>query len=278
MICEVGAAESRESLVESAQIGRSEDCAADARDCLDCGGPGACRSQPPIRAGPPFCVPGARRCAHELEVHGMTVAAPVSAGVATLTVDGQTYELPIIEGTEGERAIDIRSLRSTSGLITLDPGYGNTGSTLSEITFINGEEGILRYRGYPIGGACHEGDLPRGLVPPPLRRAPDARRARRLHREDHLPLAGARGHPPHVPRVPAGRAPDGSVTAAVTGALSTFYQDSLDPLDPDQVEISTFRLLAKLPTICSNSRTSTRSGSRSTTRATTSTTPPTCST
>lgn len=69
---------------------------------------------------------------------------------ATLTVDGKSYELDVIEGTEGERAIDITKLRDKSGLVTLDPGYVNTGSTKSSITFIDGEAGILRYRGYPI--------------------------------------------------------------------------------------------------------------------------------
>ena len=69
---------------------------------------------------------------------------------AKLVVDGKEYEFPIIEGTEGERAVDISSLRGRTGMITLDPGYGNTGSCHSEITFIDGEKGILRYRGYPI--------------------------------------------------------------------------------------------------------------------------------
>ena len=69
---------------------------------------------------------------------------------AKLILDGQEYEFPVVEGTEGERAIDISSLRATTGAITLDPGYGNTGSCLSGITFIDGEAGILRYRGYDI--------------------------------------------------------------------------------------------------------------------------------
>ncbi|MDO5736948.1 MAG: citrate synthase [Propionibacteriaceae bacterium] len=72
------------------------------------------------------------------------------AETAILQVDGQSYELPVITGTEGERAIDISSLRSTTGMITLDDGYGNTGSCESAITFIDGEKGILRYRGVPI--------------------------------------------------------------------------------------------------------------------------------
>ena len=72
------------------------------------------------------------------------------ADTATLHYDGKTIELPIVTGTEGERGIDIRDLRAKTGLITLDSGYGNTGSTESSITFIDGELGILRYRGYPI--------------------------------------------------------------------------------------------------------------------------------
>ncbi|MCJ2163322.1 MULTISPECIES: citrate synthase [unclassified Pseudodesulfovibrio] len=69
---------------------------------------------------------------------------------ATLTIDGKSYELPIIIGTEKEQAIDISRLRTETGCITYDPGYANTGSCLSEVTFVDGENGILRYRGYPI--------------------------------------------------------------------------------------------------------------------------------
>jgi len=70
--------------------------------------------------------------------------------IAKLELDGKVYELPIIEGTEGEKAIDIRSLRATTGHITIDNGFMNTGSCESKITFLNGEKGVLRYRGYPI--------------------------------------------------------------------------------------------------------------------------------
>ena len=69
---------------------------------------------------------------------------------AKLILDGEEYEFPVVEGTEGEIGVDIKGLRSTTGAITLDPGYGSTGSCKSAITFINGEEGVLRYRGYPI--------------------------------------------------------------------------------------------------------------------------------
>ena len=69
---------------------------------------------------------------------------------ATLTFDGRTIELPVVEGSEGETGLDVSRLRSETGLITLDPGYGNTGACTSAITFIDGEKGILRYRGIPI--------------------------------------------------------------------------------------------------------------------------------
>ena len=67
-----------------------------------------------------------------------------------LKLDGKTCRLPLIEGSEKEKAIDISALRNETGYITLDDGYGNTGSCLSKVTFIDGEQGILRYRGIPI--------------------------------------------------------------------------------------------------------------------------------
>ena len=69
---------------------------------------------------------------------------------AKLVVNGNIYELPLVIGTEGEMALDISNLRQETGLITLDPGYANTGSCKSSITFMDGERGILRYRGYPV--------------------------------------------------------------------------------------------------------------------------------
>ena len=69
-------------------------------------------------------------------------------GTAKISANGHELELPLVEGSEGEVGIDITKLRATSGLISVDPGYGNTGSCQSGITFINGEQGVLRYRGY----------------------------------------------------------------------------------------------------------------------------------
>jgi citrate synthase len=91
------------------------------------------------------------------------VAAPpwtgaTSDGVARLDINGDTTEIPLVVGTEGERALDISRLRATTGTITLDEGYVNTGSTTSAITYLDGEQGILRYRGYPIEDLAAKAD------------------------------------------------------------------------------------------------------------------------
>jgi len=94
--------------------------------------------------------------------------------IAEIKIDGKVYEFPIITGTEGEKGIDISKLRDLTGHITLDLGYKNTGSTKSGITFLDGEKGILKYRGYPIEELAEKstflevaylliyGDLPKG--------------------------------------------------------------------------------------------------------------------
>ncbi|MBT28444.1 MAG: citrate (Si)-synthase, partial [Thalassobius sp.] len=78
---------------------------------------------------------------------------------AELHIDGNVYELPILEGSEGEKAIDISKLRAQTGHITLDVGFKNTGSTKSSITFLDGEKGILRHRGYTIEDLCEKADF-----------------------------------------------------------------------------------------------------------------------
>jgi citrate synthase len=169
---------------------------------------------------------------------------------AELRFDGQILELPVIEGTEGERALDISALRGKTGLITLDPGYMNTGSCTSSITFIDGEEGILRYRGYPIEELAEKstflevayllmyGDLPKREE---LHAFVDSIRRHTMLHEDFKGFYRA---------LPKDAHPMAACAAAV-GALATFYPDSLDPLDPRQLEISTHRLIAKLPTLAS---------------------------
>jgi len=167
---------------------------------------------------------------------------------AQLRVGDQTIELPVVEGTEGERAIDIRNLRSETGYITLDPGYANSGSCRSAITFIDGEKGILRYRGIPIEELAEHSDflevaylLIYGKLP--TQAEYDAFvRSITLHTMIHEDFKRFFGFLPKDAHPMAG-------CSAAVGALSAFYPDCLDPRDPRQVEIATHRLIAKMTTM-----------------------------
>jgi len=170
------------------------------------------------------------------------------AETAQLRVGDETYELPIVEGSEGERALDIQKLRSQSGLITLDPGYANTGACRSAITFIDGEKGILRYRGISIEElAEHSTFLEVAYLliyehlptPSELEAFIHSITYHTMIHEDFKRFFGF---------LPKDTHPMAACAASV-GALSAFYPDSLDPKAPQQVEISVHRLLAKLPTI-----------------------------
>ena len=171
---------------------------------------------------------------------------------AQLLVDGKQLELPITVGTEGERGINTSNLLRDTGCVTLDEGFVNTGSTLSDITFLDGDVGILRYRGYPVEQLAEHCDfleccylLIYGELPTreQLERFQAAiSRHTMLHEEMKSFYNG-------FPR----DAHPMAILSSVVSALSTFYQDSLDPRDPDQVEVSIHRLLAKLPTIAAYS-------------------------
>jgi citrate synthase len=168
--------------------------------------------------------------------------------VAKLIVGDSEVELPIVEGTEDERAVDITKLRAATGYITLDDGYMNTGATKSSITYLDGEQGILRYRGYPIEQLAQNcdfievahlliyGELPTDEQVQKFRTK--LRRHTMLHEDMRMFYDG-------FPR----DAHPMAILSSVVGALSTFYQDSLDPHDKNQVDESVVRLLAKLPTI-----------------------------
>ncbi len=167
---------------------------------------------------------------------------------ARLQYGDQSIDLPLVEGSEGELAVDITRLRSETGLITLDPGYANTGSTKSDITFIDGDKGILRYRGIPIEQLAEKSTflevsylLIYGVLPTRSQLDEFAKNVQghtMLH-EDMKRFYGA---------FPKDAHPMAACSAAV-GALSTFYPDSLDPRDPRQVDVSIHRLVAKLPTL-----------------------------
>ncbi len=175
-----------------------------------------------------------------------------SAGTAQLVFDGTTVDLPLLAGSEGERAIDTAKLRGKTGLVTLDEGYVNTGSTTSAITFLDGEKGVLRYRGYPIEVLAEKCDfievsymLIYGKLP-----STDELNAFRTSLSHHSMIhedmwSFYNGFPRDAHPM--------AIVGSVVGALSTFYQDSLDVRDPRQVEVSVHRLLSKLPTIAAYS-------------------------
>ncbi len=167
---------------------------------------------------------------------------------ATLSYEGKTYELPVVKGTEGEVAVDISKLRAESGLITLDVGYGNTGSCKSAITFIDGAKGILRYRGYPIEQLA-EGStflevaylLIHGELPGKDELAAYRHSIMRhtLIHEDMRRFYEA---------FPPDAHPMAIISSVLTG-LSTYYQDSHGVEDAEVLDLSAQRLIAKLPTI-----------------------------
>jgi citrate synthase len=170
---------------------------------------------------------------------------------AKLTLGDKVLDLPVMVGSEGEVAIDIRQLRAKTGAITYDPGLGNTGACMSKITFLDGEQGILRYAGYPIEELAKSSNFVEVMW-------------LLLHQE--LPTAGQLAQFTHdityhtmlqedlkklyssLPKVGHPMA----VCAAAVGALSTFYQKA-QPNTPEQNWIDAIRLLAKMPTIAAYS-------------------------
>ena len=167
---------------------------------------------------------------------------------ATLSAAGKQLDLSLVRATEGNGGYDISSLLKETGNVTLDGGFTNTASCTSAITYIDGDAGILRYRGYPIEQLAKQSSfietsylLIYGELPTPSQLAEFEGRISQ-HTMLHEDLKGFfQGFPRDAHPMP--------VLSSAVSALSTFYQDSLDPFDKEQVEISTIRLLAKLPTI-----------------------------
>jgi len=168
------------------------------------------------------------------------------ANTAELTVDGKSYEFPVFEGTEHEKAFDISNLRDQTGYVTLDRGYKNTGATKSAITFLDGEQGILQYRGYSIEELAAKASflevaylLIYGELPNKEQYSTFENSIRRhtLVNEDMRKIFD--GFPVNAHPM--------SVLSSLVSAMSAFYPDSQDEkANPDQHII---RLLAKLPTI-----------------------------
>ena len=169
--------------------------------------------------------------------------------IAKLELNGKVYEFPVVEGTENEKAIDISSLRAATGYITLDLGYKNTGATNSAITFLDGEKGILKYRGYSIEDLASKatfievaflliyGNLPTQAE---LDDFTSSITKHTLVHEDMKQFFEAYPSKAH----PMG------VLASMVCSLSTFYPEALDPnRDSASVDVTIHRLLAKLPTL-----------------------------
>jgi len=167
---------------------------------------------------------------------------------AELRIGEVASELPIETGTEGESAVDISALLKGSGVTTLDYGYANTASTRSAITYLDGDRGILRYRGYPIEQLAERstflevaylliyGELPTSAQ---LETWVDSIRRHTLLHEDLKRFFNAFPRDAHPM----------AILASAVAALSAFYQGSEDPENAEHVEISTIRLIGKLPTI-----------------------------
>lgn len=170
------------------------------------------------------------------------------ANAAELIVDGKSYQFPTLVGSENEPAIDISNLRDQTGYITLDKGYKNTGATQSAITFLDGEQGILRYRGYSIEELAAKasflevaylliyGELP---TQEQLDQFENSIRRHTIVNEDMRKIF--EGFP--VNAHPMG------VLSSLVSAMSAFYPDSYDDKAEDKTELHILRLLAKLPTI-----------------------------
>ncbi|MEY3968285.1 MAG: hypothetical protein RL137_1190 [Bacteroidota bacterium] len=168
---------------------------------------------------------------------------------AKIELDGKVYELPVVVGTENEKAIDISKLRDLTGYVTLDTGYKNTGATKSAITFLDGEEGILHYRGYSIEQLAEKatflevaylliyGSLPTQTELDSFR---DSISKHTLVHEDMKQFFEAYPSKAH----PMG------VLSSMVASLATFYPESLDPnRSPEAKNLTIHRLLAKLPTL-----------------------------
>ena len=167
---------------------------------------------------------------------------------AGLRLGDEELGLPIRVGTEGNRAIDVGQLYRMTGHITLDDGYANTGSTLSTICYVDGERGVLRYRGYPIeeiATRCEFTETAYLLIYGELPTVDQLEHFRANVRNHTLLHEGMRslfaGYPPDAHPM--------AILSSVVGALAIYDKDSRDPLDPKQTEMAIYRMMAKMPTI-----------------------------
>jgi len=171
-----------------------------------------------------------------------------SASVAELRIGETTVELPLVDGTENERAIDVSRLRDQSGLITLDEGYRNTGSARSAITFIDGEEGVLRYRGIPIEQLAEKSTFIETallLIYGELPTRDHLLRFRRLLAEHEMIHEGMRNSFVGLP--PSGHPM--AILSSMINTLSCYYADVMEMEDEARFENAAARLISKIRTV-----------------------------
>ena len=178
----------------------------------------------------------------------MTAESPATTDAARLVLGDAETELPIVRGSEGDDAIDIGRLRGATGLITYDPGYGNTGACTSAITFLDGEEGILRYRGYPIEQLAEHSTFLEVAYLLIWGELPSRAQLDRFMGEvtHHTLIREEMRH--FFDSFPADAHPMAVLSSGVVG-MSTFYPDSQNIFEADAVEVTINRLIAKLPTL-----------------------------
>ncbi|QCR21837.1 citrate synthase [Pontibacter sp. SGAir0037] len=168
---------------------------------------------------------------------------------AELILEGKSYKLPIVEGTEDEKAIDISSLRAESGYITLDSGYKNTGATKSAITFLDGEKGILSYRGYPIEQLAEKSNFIEVSYLLIYRKLPTQQELDEFSHNIKFHTLINEDMRKILDGFPSTAHPMGILSALVS-SLTAFYPESLNPNQTkEEVDLSIIRLMAKLSTI-----------------------------
>jgi citrate synthase len=180
----------------------------------------------------------------------MNNTKPTAGKPAQIIVDGKTLECPTFIGTENEKAMDISKLRDSTGYVTFDNGYANTSPTTSSITFLDGDQGILQYRGYPIEQLAEHASflevcwlLNYGEMPTQqeLAQFTNDLQANQNVDENFAKIFDA---------FPRNAHPRAMLTAATVG-LSTVYQNEVDPSNKDHTKRATLRLLAQFPVLCS---------------------------
>jgi citrate synthase len=171
---------------------------------------------------------------------------------AKLVIDGKTFELPIIEGTEGEKAVDISRLRQETGLITLDPGYANTGSCQSSITFMDGEKGVVRYRGIPVDQLAEHSTFVETAYLLINGELPNRRQLTRfsiLLNDHSLVHEDMREFFESFPR----RAHPMGILSSMVNALRAFYPELPERTEVEEINVTFTRLLSKIRTMAAMS-------------------------